>query len=111
MNAKPSTMGRMLVLLPIVLALGLLVLALSSLEPNRSLGLLLSATMLTCYATTLLLLPALLKAGLGFPPTGQYAGSMAKDQNRKGSAKQNKPKLSAKEKKAKKLAKKAKAGG
>ena len=41
-------------------------------------------------------------------PRTRYDGCMAKDQNKKRSAKTNKPKLSAKEKKAKKQAKKAK---
>ena len=36
----------------------------------------------------------------------RYAGSMAKDQNKKRSAKTNKPKLTTKEKKAKKAEKK-----
>jgi len=43
-----------------VLAAGLAVLALSSLRPNRSLGLLLAASMLVCWIATLLLLPAIL---------------------------------------------------
>jgi predicted RND superfamily exporter protein len=42
------------------LSLGMLVLMLSSLAPNRSLGLLLAAAMTTCYLTTLTLLPLLL---------------------------------------------------
>ena len=42
------------------------------------------------------------------PSRRRYAVPMAKDQNKKRSAKTNKPKLAAKEKKAKKLAKKAK---
>jgi len=43
-----------------VLSLGFLVLTLSALKPNHSLGLLLSAAIATCYAMTLLLLPSLL---------------------------------------------------
>jgi len=43
-----------------VLALGFSVLMLSTLGPNRALGVLLAAAMLVCYATTLLLLPQLL---------------------------------------------------
>ena len=39
---------------------------------------------------------------------GVSLGAMAKDQNKKRTAKTNKPKLTAKEKKAKKLAKKIK---
>lgn len=44
-----------------VLACGLCVLALSDLKPNRSLGILLAAAIVTCYGTTLLLLPWLLE--------------------------------------------------
>lgn len=44
-----------------VLACGLGVLALSDLKPNRSLGMLLAAAIVTCYGTTLLLLPWLLE--------------------------------------------------
>lgn len=44
-----------------VLAGGLAVLGSSALGPNRSLGLLLAAAMLVCYAATFLLLPALLE--------------------------------------------------
>ncbi len=44
-----------------MLALGLLVLALSQLKPNRSLGLLLAVTVFACYLTTLFLLPPLLQ--------------------------------------------------
>ena len=40
--------------------------------------------------------------------SGGYAWSMAKDKNKKRTAKENKPKLTPKEKKLKKLAKKAK---
>jgi uncharacterized protein len=43
----------------VVLALGFLVLALSSLRPNHSLGLLLAGSMVASYVMTLLLLPAL----------------------------------------------------
>jgi predicted RND superfamily exporter protein len=49
-----------------VLALGMLILALSTLMPNRSLGLLLSAAMTTCYGTTLVLLPLLLEKSRAF---------------------------------------------
>jgi len=44
-----------------VLACGLSVLALSDLKPNRSLGMLLAAAIVTCYVTTFLLLPWLLE--------------------------------------------------
>ena len=44
-----------------VLALGFLVLTLSALKPNHSLGLLLAAAMCACYATSLLFLPWLLR--------------------------------------------------
>ena len=47
----------------IVLALGFLVLTLSALKPNHSLGLLLSASMCVCYTVSLLLLPWLLRNG------------------------------------------------
>lgn len=43
------------------LGVGFLVLGFSSIPPNRSLGILLSSAMITCYATTLLLLPRLLR--------------------------------------------------
>lgn len=43
------------------LGIGFLVLGFSSIPPNRALGILLSAAMVTCYTTTLLLLPRLLR--------------------------------------------------
>lgn len=45
----------------IVLSIGFVVLTLSDLKPNRTLGLLLSAAILSCYISTLMLLPRLLK--------------------------------------------------
>jgi len=45
----------------IVLSVGLLVLSLSGLRPNRILGILLSATVALCYGMTLLLLPLLMR--------------------------------------------------
>ncbi len=48
----------------VVLGLGFLVLTLSVLKPNHSLGMLLCAAMLACYAMTLLLLPRLSSAFL-----------------------------------------------
>jgi hypothetical protein len=45
----------------LVLSLGILVLTFSSLKPDRSLGVLLAAAVLSCYATTLLFLPWLLR--------------------------------------------------
>ena len=53
--------GRALRWNTIVLSVGLLVLSLSGLRPNRSLGILLSATLAVCYGTTLLLLPLLMR--------------------------------------------------
>lgn len=53
--------GRALRWNALVLGVGFLVLTLSSLKPNHSLGLLLAAAMLACYASTLLLLPRLLQ--------------------------------------------------
>ena len=44
-----------------VLSLGFLALTISDLKPNHNLGLLLSGAMVTCYATTLLFLPRLLR--------------------------------------------------
>ena len=51
--------GRALRWNALVLALGFLVLTLSSLKPNHSLGFLLAAAMLACYLATLLFLPRL----------------------------------------------------
>jgi hypothetical protein len=45
----------------VALAAGFLVLNLSSLKPNHSLGILLAAAMLTCYAATFVMLPKLLR--------------------------------------------------
>jgi len=58
--AAVRTTGRVLRWNAIVLALGFLVLTLSSLGPNRDLGLLLSAAIVVCYANALLFLPRLL---------------------------------------------------
>jgi uncharacterized protein len=55
------TTGRGLRWNALVLALGIAVLALSAIKPNRSLGLLLALAILTSYATTLALLPELLR--------------------------------------------------
>ncbi len=44
-----------------ILSLGFAVLCVSALSPNKSLGLLLSAAMLACYATTVLIAPLVLK--------------------------------------------------
>ena len=49
------------------LGIGFLVLGFSGFPPNRALGILLSSAMLTCYGTTLLLLPRLLRPT---PPPG-----------------------------------------
>jgi predicted RND superfamily exporter protein len=55
-----QTTGRALRWNVSVLAIGFLVLVFSDLRPNQSLGLLLSAAILACYATSILLLPSLL---------------------------------------------------
>ena len=59
------TSGRAIRWNAAVLGLGFLVLTASSLKPNHSLGLLLAAAIATCYAMTLLLLPALLDRARG----------------------------------------------
>jgi hypothetical protein len=51
-----------------------------------------------------------LEARISRVPWKEYDPSMAKDQDKKRSAKTNKPKLTAKEKKEKKLAKQGKQG-
>ena len=43
------------------LAAGFLVLNLSSLKPNHSLGILLASAMIACYAATFVMLPKLLR--------------------------------------------------
>jgi predicted RND superfamily exporter protein len=58
--AMMASVGRAVRWNAAVLACGLSVLALSDLKPDRSLGILLAASMVTCYGTTLLLLPWLL---------------------------------------------------
>ncbi len=45
----------------LVLTIGFLVLSVSAIKPNQSLGFLLSSAMLTCWGATLLFLPPLLK--------------------------------------------------
>ncbi|HYN19317.1 MAG TPA: MMPL family transporter, partial [Thermoanaerobaculia bacterium] len=55
-----ATAGRAVRWNALVLGLGFLVLTLSSLPPNRTLGLLLAAAMLAAYLMTVLLLPRLL---------------------------------------------------
>ncbi len=65
-EATLATAGRGLRWNAVVLALGIAVLTLSAIKPNRSLGLLLALAILTSYATTLALLPELLRlAGAG----------------------------------------------
>jgi uncharacterized protein len=59
--AAVATTGRGLRWNAVVLALGISVLALSSIRPNTGLGLLLAAAMLVSYGATLALLPALLR--------------------------------------------------
>jgi predicted RND superfamily exporter protein len=53
--------GRAIRLNAFALGIGLLVLSFSSIPPNRALGVLLASAMITCYGTTLLLLPRLLR--------------------------------------------------
>jgi predicted RND superfamily exporter protein len=65
-EATLRTTGRGLRRNAVVLALGIAVLTLSTIKPNRSLGLLLALAILTSYAATLALLPELLRlAGKG----------------------------------------------
>ena len=59
--ATLHTTGRGLRRNALVLALGIAVLTLSAIKPNRSLGLLLALAILVSYATSLALLPALLR--------------------------------------------------
>ncbi len=59
--ATLRTTGRGLRRNALVLALGIAVLTLSAIKPNRSLGLLLALAILVSYATSLALLPALLR--------------------------------------------------
>lgn len=60
LRASFSAAGRSIRWNALVLGLGFLVLSLSSLKPNRTLGFLLGAAMLAAYFMTLLLLPRLL---------------------------------------------------
>jgi predicted RND superfamily exporter protein len=60
-NATLGTTGRGLRWNAIVLALGIAVLTLSSIKPNQSLGTLLALAILVSYASTLALLPELLR--------------------------------------------------
>jgi predicted RND superfamily exporter protein len=68
--ATLRTTGRGLRCNALVLALGIAVLALSSIKPNRSLGLLLALAILVSYAATLAMLPELLRnlAAAPVPP-------------------------------------------
>jgi predicted RND superfamily exporter protein len=59
-TATLRTIGRGLRWNALVLSLGIAVLSVSTIKPNRSLGLLLAAAMLVSYAATLALLPQLL---------------------------------------------------
>jgi len=61
MTATLATTGRGLRWNAIVLALGIAVLTLSSIKPNQSLGMLLALAILVSYASTLALLPELLR--------------------------------------------------
>jgi predicted RND superfamily exporter protein len=65
--ATLRTTGRGLRWNALVLTLGIAVLAVSAIKPNRSLGLLLAAAMLVSYAATLALLPQLLAYAGGGP--------------------------------------------
>jgi predicted RND superfamily exporter protein len=71
--ATLSTTGRGLRWNALVLSLGIAVLSVSAIKPNRSLGLLLAAAMLVSYAATLALLPQLL-AFIPSAPAAQEAG-------------------------------------
>ena len=74
--ATLRTTGRGLRCNALVLALGIAVLALSSIKPNRSLGLLLALAILVSYAATLALLPELLRnlAAAPSPPRALSTG-------------------------------------
>lgn len=72
--ATSERTGRAIRWNAVVLAAGLSVLAISGLRPNRTLGLLFAAAMIACYATTLLILPWLLRAGVGKGPAGSARG-------------------------------------
>jgi predicted RND superfamily exporter protein len=65
--ATVRTTGRGLRWNALVLTLGIAVLAVSAIKPNRSLGVLLAASMLVSYAATLALLPQLLAYAGGGP--------------------------------------------
>jgi predicted RND superfamily exporter protein len=71
--ATLATTGRGLRWNAVVLSCGLLVLTCSAIRPNASLGLLLAASMLVSYATTLILLPVLLARS---PHTSQAATAL-----------------------------------
>jgi uncharacterized protein len=73
-TATLRTTGRGLRWNAIVLALGIAVLTLSSIKPNQSLGLLLALAILVSYASTLALLPELLRL---VAPRGGPAASSA----------------------------------
>lgn len=66
-TATLASAGRAIRWNSAVLVFGFLVLGASALPPNRSLGLLLSASIFVCYAATLLLLPALLRTASTAP--------------------------------------------
>lgn len=58
-----ETTGRAIRWNTFALGIGFLALGFSSIPPNRALGVLLACAMITCYATTLILLPRLLRIG------------------------------------------------
>ena len=66
--ATLASTGRAIRWNALVLSLGFLVLTLSDLKPNHNLGLLLAGAMVSCYVTTLLFLPPLLRANPPSPP-------------------------------------------
>jgi uncharacterized protein len=77
-TATLGTTGRGLRWNAVVLALGIAVLTLSSIKPNQSLGMLLALAILVSYASTLALLPELLRlvagrAGKSVSPASQGA--------------------------------------
>jgi len=74
-GATLGTVGRGLRWNAVVLALGIAVLTLSAIKPNQSLGLLLALAIVASYATTLALLPELLRLAGGVAPSPSLSGS------------------------------------
>ncbi|MDH3889554.1 MAG: MMPL family transporter [candidate division Zixibacteria bacterium] len=82
LTATLETTGQAIRWNAVVLVLGIMALTFSALKPDRDLGILLAAAILTCYVMTLLFLPRLVKRlSLGLAtlllfllPTGAFAG-------------------------------------